>query len=78
MVLRAYVLLRVTARFFEMGNGKNVQKIEFFLNILENLVIFFFKLVYNESLNYLLYSFTNPILEKNLIPEISPKMLLAN
>ena len=78
MVLRAYVLLRVTARFFEMGNGKNVQKIEFFLNILENLVIFFFKLVYNESLYYLLYSFTNPILEKNLIPEIWPKMLLAN
>ena len=44
MVLRAYVLLRVTARFFEMGNGKNVQKIGFFLNILENLVIFFLNL----------------------------------
>ena len=47
-----------------------------FLNLLENLVIsFFLNLVYKESLYCLLYSCTNPILGKNLIPEIWTKML---
>ena len=38
---------------------------------------FFLNLVYNESLHYLLYSSTNPILKKNLVPEIGAKMLSA-
>ena len=58
--------------------GKSFQK-SVFLNLLENLVItFFLNSVYKESLYYMLYSCTNAILEKNLIPEIWAKMALAN
>ena len=39
---------------------------------------FFLNLFYNESLYYLLYSGTDPIFGKNLVPEIWPKMLLAS
>ena len=39
---------------------------------------FFLNLVFKKSSYYLLYSCTNPILEKNLLPEIWAKMLLAN
>ena len=39
---------------------------------------FFLNLVYKESSYYLLYSCTNPILGKNLVPEIWAKMLSAN
>ena len=35
-------------------------------------------LVCKKSLHYLLFSCTNPVLGKNLIPEICAKMLLAN
>ena len=75
------------ARFFEknlfaqkIGKlAKNWQK-KGFLNLLENLVIIncFLYLVCNESLYYMLYSCTNHIFGKNLIPEIWTKMLLAN
>ena len=50
-----------------------------FLNLLKNLVIIFFlNLVYNESLYYLLYSCTNSIFGKYLVPEICVEMLLAS
>ena len=50
-----------------------------FLNSLKNLVIIFFlNLVYNESLYYLLYSCTNSIFGKYLVPEIWVEMLSAN
>ena len=52
-----------------------------FLNLLRNLVFFFFfflNLVDKESLFYLLYSSTNPILRKNLVPKIRAKMLSVN
>ena len=38
---------------------------------------FFLNLVYKES-SYLLYSYTNPMLGKNLFPDIWAKMLSAN
>ena len=57
---------------------KNALKIGF-LNLLKNFVVsFFLNLVYNESFCYLLYSCTNPIFRKSLVPEIWAKMLLAN
>ena len=40
--------------------------------------MFFFKFVVLFSLYYLLYSCTNPILGKNLVPEIWTKMLSTN
>ena len=51
-----------------------------FLNLLRNLVFFFLflNLVDKESLFYLLYSSTNPILRKNLVPKIRAKMLSVN
>ena len=50
-----------------------------FLNLLKNLVIIFFlNLVYNERLYYLLYSCTNSIFGKYLVPEIWVEMLLIN
>ena len=39
---------------------------------------YFLNLVFNETLQQLLYSGTNPILEKNLVPEIWAKIFLAN
>ena len=49
------------------------------LNLLENVVInFFLNLVYKEVLQYLLYSSTNPIFGKSLVPEIWAKILLTN
>ena len=51
-------------------NGANGPKTGF-LGSIGNLVItFFLNLVYKESSYYLLYSCTNPILGKNLVPEI--------
>ena len=50
-----------------------------FLDLLKNsVIIFYLNLVYNESLYYLLYSCTNPIFGKSLVPEIWAKMCLAN
>ena len=37
-----------------------------------------FNLFYSEILHYLLYSYTNSVSGKNLVPEIFAKMLLAN
>ena len=87
MVLEAHVLLCVTEpgflkKSFCPKNGENGPKMGKkwgFLNILENLVIIFFQdLVYTESFSYWLYSCTNPIFGKNLVPGIWVKMLLAS
>ena len=58
-------LVRDRAGFFEKKNlcPKSGPKIRFFLN-----------LVHNEILYYLLYSCSNPIFGKNLVPEIWVKM----
>ena len=80
------VIVRGRARFFEKiflskkwGKWTKNGKKWGFLNLLENLVIIFFQdLVYNESFRYLLYSCTNPIFGKNLVPGIWVKMLLAS
>ena len=71
------------ARFLEKKNfypknGENGPKIGFFEFIGKFTHYFFLSLVCKESLYLLLYSFTNPILGKNLVPEIWAKMLLAN
>ena len=50
--------------------AKNGQKIGFFKVIRKFSHQFFLKLVYNESLYYLLYSCTNPIFGKNLVREM--------
>ena len=74
MMLETHVVLCLTTGVFK--RKKNCPQYYDFLNLLENLVIsFFLNLVYKESLYYLLYSCTNPILGKNLIPEIWTKML---
>ena len=57
--------------------GKMCQKLGL-LNLLENLVIFFLNLVSNENLYYLLYSRLNPIVGKNLVPEIWAKILSSS
>ena len=56
---------------------KNGQQIGFF-KFIGKFSHFLLNLVYNERLYYLLYSCTNPIFGKNLVPEIWAKMLLAN
>ena len=74
------------ARFFEKNlvaqkrgkMGKKWPKIGLFKFIRKFSPQFFWNLVYNESLYYLLYSCTNPIFGKNLVPEIWVKMLLVN
>ena len=59
-------------------NGEKFPKIGFFEFIGKFSNYFFLNSVYKESLYYMLYSCTNAILEKNLIPEIWAKMALAN
>ena len=49
-----------------------------FFNLMDLVINYFLNMVYNESLCYLLYSCTNPIFGKNLVPGIWAKMLLAN
>ena len=73
------------ARFFEKkyfcpkNGGEMGQKWAKVGLLLENLVINFFQnLVCNESLRNLLYSCTNPIFGKNLVPEVWVKMLSAS
>ena len=89
MVMGAHVcvVVRDRARFFEKNLfaqkiGKIDQKWarkQGFVNLLENLVTnFFLNLVYNKSLCYLLYSCTNLIFGKNLVPGIWAKMLLTS
>ena len=69
----------VFKRFFSPKNGENGPKILFFLDLLENLIINFFWIWSDkESWYYLLYSYTNEILAKSLIPEIWAKMLSVN
>ena len=62
--------------FFSLKNGENGPKIGFlgFIGKFSN----FLNLVYEESSYYLLYSCTNPIRGKNLVPEIWAKMLSVN
>ena len=64
-------------KYFCPKNGENGQKIKF-LKFIGKYSLFFLDLVYNESLYYLLYSCTNPIFGKSLVPKICAKMLLAN
>ena len=74
------VVLHDRGGFFDFFaiNGGMGQK-QGFLNLLENLVIdFFLNLVYKGSVYYLGYSWTNPVLGTNLVPEIWVKMLSAN
>ena len=71
------MLLCVTEPDFFKNGSKVDQKLGF-LDLLENLVIFFLTLVCKESSYYLLYSCTNPILGKNLVPEILAKMFSAS
>ena len=83
MVLEAHVLLCVTEADFFLKkfcpkNGENGPKIGLFGFIGKFSHLFFLNLVYKESSYYLWYSCTNPILGKNLVSEIWPKMLLAN
>ena len=59
-------------------NEENEPKIGFFEFIGKFTHYFFLSLVCKENLYFLLYSFTNPILWKNLVPEIWAKMLSAN
>ena len=59
-------------------NGESGPKIGFFGFIGKFNHYFFLNLVYKESPYYLQYSYTNPILGKNLVAEIWAKMLLAN
>ena len=85
MVLEAYVLLCVTAGFFFFiiiyfcpKSGENGPKIGFIGFIGKFSHCIFLNLVYKEISYYLLYSCTNPMLGKNLVPEIWAKMLSAN
>ena len=83
MVLLAHVMLCMTELDFLKKNiftpemGKMCQKLGL-LNLLENLVILFLNLVSNENLYYLLYSRLNPIVGKNLVPEIWAKILSSS
>ena len=78
------------ARFFEKEKLKMSQKCRKWtkngpktgvFEFIEKSGLFFFfflNLVDKESLFYLLYSSTNPILRKNLVPKIRAKMLSVN
>ena len=70
------VAVRDRAVFFEKL-GQSWAKIGFFGFIWKFSHYFFLNLVYKENSCYLLYSCTNPILGKNLFPEIWAKILLA-
>ena len=63
--------------FFPSKNGENEPKTGF-LGSIWNLVITFSWIWSLKKVHYLLYSCTNLILGKNLVPEIWAKMLLAN
>ena len=82
MVLEAHVLCLTEPDFFENffcpTNGENGPKIGFLGFIGKCSHYFFLNLVYKESSCYLLYFWTNPLLGKNLVPEVWTKMLLAN
>ena len=65
-------------KFFCPKIGENGSKVGFFEFIGKFSHYFFLYLVYKDRLYYLLYSFTNPILRKNLVPEIWAKMPSAN
>ena len=84
MMLGTHVLLCVTEPdflkkiFLPKKWAKNGQKVEYFKFIGKFSHYFFLNLVLNESLYYLLYSCTNAIFGKNLVPEIWAKILLAN
>ena len=80
MVLEAYVwqsqiffLKKIVSK-----NGENGPKIGFFGFTGKFSDKFFLNLVYKERSYYLLYSWTIPVLGKNLVPEIWAKMLLAD
>ena len=84
IVLESYVMLCVIEPDFffflifcptNTGNGP---KIGFFGFIGKFSLQFFLNLVYKEKSYYLLYSWTNPMLRKNMVPETWPKMLLVN
>ena len=83
MVLDARVLLCVTdpdffLKKFLSQNWENGPKIRFFGFIGKFSNQCFLNLVYKESSYYLLYSYTNSILGKNLVPEMWGKILSAN
>ena len=83
MVLDARVLLCVTdpdffLKKFLSQNRENGPKIRFFGFIGKFSNQCFLNLVYKESSYYLLYSYTNSILGKNLVPEMWGKILSAN
>ena len=56
--------------FFSLKNGENGPKIGFFGFIGKFSHYVFLNSVYKESSYYFLYSYTNPIFGKNLVPEI--------
>ena len=64
--------------YFCTKSGKNWPKIGFIGFIGKFSHCIFLNLVYKEISYYLLYSCTNPMLGKNLVPEIWAKMLSAN
>ena len=64
-------------RYFCLKNGENGPKLGF-LKFIGKFSYFFLNSVYNEGFYYLLYSCTNLIFGKNLVPEIWAKMLSAN
>ena len=72
------VVVSVREGFFCLKNGKNGPKIGLFGFIEKFSHCFFLNLVYKESSYYLLYTCANPILGRNLVPEIWAKMLSAN
>ena len=59
-------------------NGENRPKVRFFGFVGKFSHLFLLSLVYKECSYYLLYSCTNLILWKNLVPDIWAKMLSAN
>ena len=64
--------------YFCPKSGKNGPKIGFLGFIGKFSHCIFLNLVYKEISYYLLYSCTNPMLGKNLVPEIWAKMLSAD
>ena len=68
----------VEKNFFCPKNGENGPRIVFLEFIEKFSYWFFLNLVYNGSLYYFLYSYTNPILEKIRLLKYGPKYSLAN
>ena len=73
-------VVHLRAGFFCFQNGKNGPKKGFLEFMGKFRYYFFLNLVYKETLYLyqLLYFCTNPILGKNVVPEIWAKMLSAN